>query len=154
LPRLLHWPRFSISAAAAAAAATPAGASARRASSYATAGDADEGGAAVRTPPVRDVVSHIVDGVAADAPDRTRTIAVLCDNESGVLSRVAGTLSARGFNIDSLTVSATNLPELARMTIVISDVRFGGSWQARGGSCARQPRSALSRRPSCSPCLL
>ena len=34
----------------------------------------------------------------------------------------AGTLSARGFNIDSLTVSPTNIPDLSRMTIVMKDV--------------------------------
>lgn len=60
--------------------------------------------------------------VARASAARVRTIAVLCDNESGLLSRVAGTLSARGFNIDSLTVSPTNLRTLSRMTIVMSGV--------------------------------
>lgn len=46
------------------------------------------------------------------------TISVLVENEFGVLSRVAGLFSGRGYNIDSLTVSATLEPEVSRMTIV------------------------------------
>lgn len=45
-------------------------------------------------------------------------ISVLLENESGALSRVAGLFSARGFNIESLTVAPTNDPTLSRMTIV------------------------------------
>ncbi len=45
-------------------------------------------------------------------------IALLMENESGALSRVAGLFSARGYNIESLTVSPTNDPSLSRMTIV------------------------------------
>jgi acetolactate synthase-1/3 small subunit len=41
------------------------------------------------------------------------------ENHFGVLSRVAGLISARGFNIDSLTVSATEDPTISRMTIVV-----------------------------------
>ena len=37
-----------------------------------------------------EVVSSIVEGIAADTQDGTRVLAVLCDNEAGVLSRVAG----------------------------------------------------------------
>jgi len=40
------------------------------------------------------------------------------ENESGALSRVAGLFSARGYNIESLTVAATEDPTLSRMTIV------------------------------------
>ena len=43
-------------------------------------------------------------------------ISVLLENESGALSRVAGLFSARGFNIESLTVAATNDTTLSRMT--------------------------------------
>jgi acetolactate synthase-1/3 small subunit len=39
-------------------------------------------------------------------------------NESGALSRIAGLFSARGYNIESLTVAATEDPSLSRMTIV------------------------------------
>ncbi len=45
-------------------------------------------------------------------------ISILLENEAGALSRVAGLFSARGFNIESLTVAATNDPTLSRMTIV------------------------------------
>jgi acetolactate synthase-1/3 small subunit len=42
------------------------------------------------------------------------------ENESGALSRVAGLFSARGYNIESLTVAPTEDPSLSRMTIVTS----------------------------------
>ncbi|ALE51871.1 acetolactate synthase [Candidatus Thioglobus autotrophicus] len=45
-------------------------------------------------------------------------ISIQLENESGALSRVSGLFSARGFNIESLTVAATNDPTLSRMTIV------------------------------------
>ena len=47
-------------------------------------------------------------------------ISVLLENESGALSRVAGLFSARGYNIESLTVAPTNDETLSRMTIVTS----------------------------------
>ena len=45
-------------------------------------------------------------------------ISVLVDNQAGVLSRVAGLFSGRGFNIDSLSVAPTNEECISRMTIV------------------------------------
>jgi acetolactate synthase-1/3 small subunit len=45
-------------------------------------------------------------------------ISVLLENESGALSRVSGLFSARGYNIESLTVAPTNDSTLSRMTIV------------------------------------
>ena len=45
-------------------------------------------------------------------------ISILLENESGALSRVAGLFSARGYNIESLTVAPTEDPSLSRMTIV------------------------------------
>lgn len=45
-------------------------------------------------------------------------IAVLLENESGSLSRVAGLFSMRGYNIESLTVAPTNDPTLSRATVV------------------------------------
>ena len=45
-------------------------------------------------------------------------LSVLVDNSSGVLSRVAGLFSRRGYNIDSLTVGETQNPAFSRMTIV------------------------------------
>lgn len=44
-------------------------------------------------------------------------LSVLVDNESGVLQRVAGLFSRRGYNISSLTVSETEVEEFSRMTI-------------------------------------
>ena len=49
-----------------------------------------------------------------------RIISVLLENEAGALSRVAGLFSARGYNIESLTVAPTDDPSLSRMTIVTS----------------------------------
>lgn len=47
-------------------------------------------------------------------------ISVLLENEAGALSRVAGLFSARGYNIESLTVAPTEDASLSRMTIVTS----------------------------------
>mgnify|MGYP001612184136 CR=1 FL=1 len=47
------------------------------------------------------------------------TISCLVENHFGVLASVAGLISARGFNIDSLTVSTTEDPTISRMTIVV-----------------------------------
>lgn len=46
------------------------------------------------------------------------TISVLVENKFGVLARIAGLFSARGFNIDSLAVGETEDPSVSRMTIV------------------------------------
>lgn len=45
-------------------------------------------------------------------------ISILIENEVGALSRVAGLFSARGYNIESLTVAPTEDPTLSRMTLV------------------------------------
>ncbi len=45
-------------------------------------------------------------------------ISILMENETGALSRVAGLFSARGYNIESLTVAPTEDPSLSRMTLV------------------------------------
>ena len=47
-------------------------------------------------------------------------ISVLVENEAGALSRIAGLFSARGYNIESLTVAPTEDPSLSRMTITTS----------------------------------
>ncbi|MEG6616954.1 acetolactate synthase small subunit [Peptococcaceae bacterium 1198_IL3148] len=47
------------------------------------------------------------------------TLAVLVENNPGVLARVAGLFSRRGFNIDSLAVGRTDNPAISRMTIVV-----------------------------------
>lgn len=46
-------------------------------------------------------------------------LSVLVENYAGVLSRVAGLFSRRGFNIDSLAVGVTENPDVSRMTIVV-----------------------------------
>jgi acetolactate synthase I/III small subunit len=45
-------------------------------------------------------------------------ISILLQNEAGALARVAGMFSARGYNIDSLTVAATHDPQVSRLTMV------------------------------------
>ena len=45
-------------------------------------------------------------------------ISILMENEAGALSRVAGLFSARGYNIESLTVAVTEDPSLSRLTLV------------------------------------
>lgn len=45
-------------------------------------------------------------------------LSMLVENESGALSRIAGLFSARGYNIESLTVAPTDDPSLSRMTLV------------------------------------
>lgn len=47
-------------------------------------------------------------------------ISVLVENRAGVLTRVAGLFSGRGFNIDSLAVGETHDPSISRMTIVVN----------------------------------
>ena len=52
------------------------------------------------------------------------TLSVLVENKPGVLSRVSGLFTRRGFNIDSLAVSPTETPERSRMTITVDTSRF------------------------------
>ena len=51
---------------------------------------------------------------------RRAVFSILVGNSAGVLIRVAGLFSRRGYNIDSLTVGETLNPELSRMTITVS----------------------------------
>ena len=48
------------------------------------------------------------------------TLSVLVEDKPGVLARVASLFSRRGFNIESLAVGPTEIPEVSRMTIVVS----------------------------------
>ena len=50
--------------------------------------------------------------------NKRMVLSILVDNTSGVLSRVAGLFSRRGYNIDSLTVGETEHPDISRMTVV------------------------------------
>ncbi|WP_395139770.1 acetolactate synthase small subunit [Armatimonas sp.] len=49
----------------------------------------------------------------------THTITVLVENRPGVLARVSGLFARRGYNIESLTVSITDDPNVSRMTLVV-----------------------------------
>ncbi len=52
------------------------------------------------------------------------TLSVLVENKPGVLSRVAGMFTRRGYNIDSLAVSPTERDDRSRMTITVDASRF------------------------------
>ena len=58
-------------------------------------------------------------------PQETHTLSVIVDNEPGVLARVIGLFSGRGYNIESLTVSETEHEKhLSRITIVTTGTRM------------------------------
>ena len=63
--------------------------------------------------------------------DQRRVISLLVDNQSGVLARVSNLFCRRGFNIDSLTVSATNDPSVSRITVIFNNSVLGmvRQWQ-------------------------
>jgi acetolactate synthase-1/3 small subunit len=68
--------------------------------------------------------SHYPSAPAAQTIE-TRTLSVIVDNEPGVLARVIGLFSGRGYNIDSLTVSETeHQKHLSRITIVTRGTRM------------------------------
>lgn len=46
------------------------------------------------------------------------TLSILVENQAGVLSKISGLFSRRGFNIDSLAVGVTQEPSVSRITIV------------------------------------
>ena len=50
--------------------------------------------------------------------DQRHIVSILLQNEAGALARVAGMFSARGYNIESLTVAPTHDPALSRLTLV------------------------------------
>ncbi len=58
--------------------------------------------------------------MSAELNTMRHNISILLENEAGALSRVAGLFSARGYNIESLTVAPTEDASLSRMTIVTS----------------------------------
>ena len=51
---------------------------------------------------------------------RREVISIFVENQANVLTRVASLFGRRGFNIDSLTVSTTNDPEISRITVVFN----------------------------------
>ena len=56
----------------------------------------------------------------AMSTEKRHVVSILMENESGALSRVSGLFSARGYNIESLTVAPTEDPSLSRLTLVTS----------------------------------
>ena len=54
---------------------------------------------------------------------KQRILSILVDNTAGVLGRIAGMFSRRGYNIDSLTVGVTADPRYSRMTVVVKGDR-------------------------------
>src|SRR5437773_9296141 len=65
----------------------------------------------------------MTNGNGASEP-RKHTVSVLVENRFGVLSRVAGLFSARGYNIESLSVGETLDPAVSRMTLVVRGDEF------------------------------
>ncbi|MBB4264900.1 acetolactate synthase small subunit [Roseospira visakhapatnamensis] len=67
------------------------------------------------------MASPMPPSISTEQDLRTHTIAVLVDNEAGVLARVIGLFSGRGYNIESLTVAEVDTAErLSRITLVTS----------------------------------
>ncbi|ORX47058.1 acetolactate synthase [Hesseltinella vesiculosa] len=77
---------------------------------------------AVPEPSVEDAVTNILYNTPAPskAPETRHILNCLVQNEPGVLSRLSGVLAARGFNIESLVVANTEVPDLSRMTVVFN----------------------------------
>jgi acetolactate synthase-1/3 small subunit len=69
-------------------------------------------------------MSHVQRSHSASASEdgmehvQKHTISILVENRFGAFNRIAGLFAAKGYNIDSLTVSPTEEPEVSRMTIV------------------------------------
>ena len=81
------------------------------------------------------------------------TLSVLVEDKPGVLARVAGLFSRRGFNIDSLAVGPTEHPEISRMTVVVDVDELAaraGHQAAQQADRGAQGRRARARAPRCS----
>ncbi len=60
---------------------------------------------------------------SSEESKQKRTFVALVQDEPGVLSRISGMISARGFNIDSLIVGKTHVPDMSRLTLVFNDTQ-------------------------------
>jgi acetolactate synthase I/III small subunit len=67
-------------------------------------------------------------------------ISIMLENEAGALSRVAGLFSARGYNIESLTVAPTEDATMSRMTIVTRGSEQAAQQADRGRGVAGPER--------------
>lgn len=75
---------------------------------------------------------------------------LLVDNTSGVLSRIAGLFSRRGYNIESITAGATADPRFTRITIVTSgDDDILEQIEAGGKACGCRDIKELDRMTAC-----
>jgi acetolactate synthase-1/3 small subunit len=63
--------------------------------------------------------TNIMTDASFQASKSTRTLSILVENRFGVLSRIAGLFSARGYNIESLTVAGSSDSSLSRITMVV-----------------------------------
>jgi acetolactate synthase I/III small subunit len=66
-----------------------------------------------------DTMATNIQGSRSNNSQGTRTLSILVENRFGVLSRIAGLFSARGYNIESLTVANTADAGLSRITMVV-----------------------------------
>ena len=79
-------------------------------------------------------------------------LSVTVQNNAGVLARVSSLFGRRGYNIDSLTVSATNDPRVSRMSIIVQgdevilEQTNSGNYLANGKGVHRELESERSRR--------
>lgn len=55
--------------------------------------------------------------------EQRKVVSLLVDNQTGVLARVSSLFTRRGFNIESLTVSATNDPTISRITVTCTAMK-------------------------------
>ena len=79
------------------------------------------------------------------APVTRYTVSILVQNQPGVLSRVSGLCSRRGFNIDTLAVGTTQDEDVSRITITLR-----ATPRAWTSSCSSSTSSSSCRRSSCS----
>jgi acetolactate synthase-1/3 small subunit len=98
----------------------PSGERGQYAAASAQARPPHKGAAGVPVLPGIGAASTVIDPPARTSCTMRHIISLLLENESGALSRVSGLFSARGYNIESLTVAPTEDPTLSRMTIVTS----------------------------------
>jgi acetolactate synthase small subunit len=80
------------------------------------------------------------------------TISVLVENKFGVLTRVAGLFSGRGYNIDTLNVAPTQDASVSRMTIVTPRSNRSSSSSTSWSRCSRSLISATANTLTASWC--